>query len=77
MLFWEGSLANAFAAEEVYFGKAKDVVGDLRSMVFLLIFFPLRFLICCRYTTSERCKQGESDTSGDDQFDEAVIGSLA
>ena len=27
--------ANHFI-EEVYFGKAKDVVGDLRSMVFTL-----------------------------------------
>ena len=25
--------------EEVYFGKAKDVVGDLRSMVFTLSVF--------------------------------------
>ncbi len=25
-----------YSIEEVYFGKAKDVVGDLRSMVFTL-----------------------------------------
>lgn len=28
--------AANYSIEEVYFGKAKDVVGDLRSMVFTL-----------------------------------------
>ena len=30
----EGTLTNAFCTEEVYFGKAKDVVGELRSTLF-------------------------------------------
>ena len=60
--------------EEVYFGKAKDVVGDLRSMWLPLSFLSTCHLPRCRHTTFDRSEQREGDTSRDDQLDEAVIG---
>ena len=36
---WLRDRALTFLAEEVYFGKARDVVGELRSMdIFILLF---------------------------------------
>lgn len=66
-------VADIWGTEEVYFGKAKDVVGDLRSMWLPLSFSSAFHLPRCRHTTFDRSEQREGDTSRDDQFDEAVI----
>lgn len=66
-------LANIFLAEEVYFGKAKDVVGDLRSknpFIYFSFFIDGDF---CRCSTLDRCESGEKNSSRDDQFDDEAM----
>lgn len=53
----------------MYFGKAKDVVGDLRSkksVNYSSLSIDADF---CRCSTLDRCESGESNSSRDDQFD--------
>lgn len=62
-------LADLFLAEEVYFGKAKDVVGDLRSKNPFIYFSFCIDGDFCRCRTLDRCESGQSNSSRDDQFD--------
>ncbi len=43
VIFWEGLIGGeklTFVPEEVYFGKARDVVGELRSMdIFIFLVY--------------------------------------
>lgn len=58
--------------QEVYFGKAKDVVGDLRSKSFGSQRNVTKKLMFTRYRTVDRSKQRKGDTSRDDQLHEAM-----
>lgn len=53
--------------QEVYFGKAKDVVGDLRSKAtcFFFIYLP-KVLTYRRHHILDRAKEGQIGTPGDD-----------
>ena len=55
----------------MYFGKAKDVVGDLRSRLLIPI-CSAQFLNHSRYTALDRGKQRQSNSSRDDQLVKAV-----
>ena len=59
-------------AEEVYFGKAKDVVSDLRSMYILSASWrfirAMLILSCDRHTTSNGIEPRQGDPSADDQL---------
>jgi hypothetical protein len=52
--------------QEVYFGKAKDVVGDLRSMD-LMMQCKIFADSSRRYSSTQPDQQGQGDTEGDDQ----------
>lgn len=53
----------------MYFGKAKDVVGDLRSKKSVNYSSPSIDADFCRCDTLDRSESGESNSSRDDQFD--------
>jgi hypothetical protein len=53
--------------QEVYFGKAKDVVGDLRSMCMVDFGEGRSANVMCRYSVAQPDEQGQGDAEGDDQ----------
>lgn len=70
--YWPLSKLTYLSIEEVYFGKAKDVVGELRSE-----FSPLRHTMnnanrIPRPCTFVRDEQGQGCSPGDDQVDAEV-----
>lgn len=59
--------------EEVYFGKAKDVVGELRSKLSLFAASSSHVLICYRSGFLVGSKQGARYPAGDDYVHAQVV----
>lgn len=59
--------------QEVYFGKAKDVVGDLRSMNVITLLWGSVTNACPRHTIAQPDEQGPRDAKRDDQQHGPVI----
>jgi hypothetical protein len=62
--------------QEVYFGKAKDVVGDLRSMCDVTFGHGGVANVTDRYSVAQPDEQGQGDAEGDDQQYGSVRGGV-